>query len=155
MVVFAFLRWVHIETRIRGGLHRRQNVYRTACQQILGFRAVGRHVRRGSVCFQGVEVGPFFDDQESVGPVFFLKAGAILEIDRGAVLDAAVLGFDGGDVGAKCLQDGVPHAGFGGDNGDDVNHGGVARHYARPPVIGLEFEMDVLGAARELVIESA
>ena len=30
--------------------------------------------------------------------------------------------------------------------------GGLAWHYARPPVIGLEYEMDVRGAARELLI---
>lgn len=30
--------------------------------------------------------------------------------------------------------------------------GGLAWHFARPPVIGLEYEMDVRGAARELVI---
>ena len=30
--------------------------------------------------------------------------------------------------------------------------GGLVWYYARPPVIGLEFEMDVRGAARELVL---
>jgi hypothetical protein len=30
--------------------------------------------------------------------------------------------------------------------------GGLAWHFARPPVIGLEFEMDVRGAARELLL---
>lgn len=30
--------------------------------------------------------------------------------------------------------------------------GGLTWHFARPPVVGLEFEMDVRGAARELVI---
>ncbi|HVL58068.1 MAG TPA: hypothetical protein VM491_16345 [Burkholderiaceae bacterium] len=30
--------------------------------------------------------------------------------------------------------------------------GGLAWHYARPPVIGLEFEMDVRGAVRELLL---
>jgi len=30
--------------------------------------------------------------------------------------------------------------------------GGLVWYYARPPVVGLEFEMDVRGAARELVI---
>jgi hypothetical protein len=30
--------------------------------------------------------------------------------------------------------------------------GGLTWHFARPPVIGLEFEMDVRGAARELVV---
>jgi hypothetical protein len=30
--------------------------------------------------------------------------------------------------------------------------GGLSWHFARPPVIGLEYEMDVRGAARELVI---
>jgi hypothetical protein len=30
--------------------------------------------------------------------------------------------------------------------------GGLSWHFARPPVIGLEFEMDVRGAARELVV---
>lgn len=30
--------------------------------------------------------------------------------------------------------------------------GGLAWHFARPPVIGLEYEMDVRGAARELLI---
>ena len=30
--------------------------------------------------------------------------------------------------------------------------GGLAWHYARPPVVGLEYEMDVHGAAREIVI---
>jgi hypothetical protein len=30
--------------------------------------------------------------------------------------------------------------------------GGLAWHYARPPVIGLEFEMDVRGAAREIAL---
>jgi hypothetical protein len=30
--------------------------------------------------------------------------------------------------------------------------GGLAWHYAKPPVIGLEYEMDVRGAAREIVI---
>ena len=30
--------------------------------------------------------------------------------------------------------------------------GGLAWHYARPPVIGLEYEMDVRGAAREIVL---
>jgi len=31
-------------------------------------------------------------------------------------------------------------------------HGGLSWHFARPPVVGLEFEMDVRGAARELLI---
>ena len=30
--------------------------------------------------------------------------------------------------------------------------GGVSWHYCRPPVVGLEFEMDVRGAAREIVL---
>jgi len=30
--------------------------------------------------------------------------------------------------------------------------GGLAWHFARPPVVGLEFEMDVRGAAREIVL---
>ena len=30
--------------------------------------------------------------------------------------------------------------------------GGLSWTYARPPVIGLEFEMDVRGAAREIVL---
>ena len=30
--------------------------------------------------------------------------------------------------------------------------GGLAWHFARPPVVGLEYEMDVRGAARELVL---
>lgn len=30
--------------------------------------------------------------------------------------------------------------------------GGLAWHYARPPVIGLEYEMDVRGAAREIIL---
>ncbi len=30
--------------------------------------------------------------------------------------------------------------------------GGLSWHFARPPVIGLEYEMDVRGAAREIVI---
>ena len=30
--------------------------------------------------------------------------------------------------------------------------GGLAWHYARPPVVGLEYEMDVRGAAREIVL---
>lgn len=30
--------------------------------------------------------------------------------------------------------------------------GGLTWHYARPPVIGLEFEMDVRGAAREIIL---
>ena len=33
-----------------------------------------------------------------------------------------------------------------------VAAGGLAWHFARPPLIGLEYEMDVRGAARELVI---
>ena len=30
--------------------------------------------------------------------------------------------------------------------------GGLAWHFSRPPVIGLEYEMDVRGAAREIVV---
>jgi len=30
--------------------------------------------------------------------------------------------------------------------------GGLSWHFARPPVIGLEYEMDVRGAAREIVV---
>jgi hypothetical protein len=30
--------------------------------------------------------------------------------------------------------------------------GGLSWHLARPPVVGLEFEMDVRGAAREIVL---
>ena len=33
-----------------------------------------------------------------------------------------------------------------------AGEGGLAWHYSRPPVIGLEFEMDVRGPAREIVI---
>jgi hypothetical protein len=33
-----------------------------------------------------------------------------------------------------------------------AGEGGLAWHYCRPPVIGLEFEMDVRGPAREIVI---
>ena len=31
--------------------------------------------------------------------------------------------------------------------------GGVVWYYARPPVVDLEFEMDVRGAAREIVLQ--
>jgi hypothetical protein len=30
--------------------------------------------------------------------------------------------------------------------------GGLTWHHARPPVVGLEYEMDVRGAAREIVL---
>jgi len=30
--------------------------------------------------------------------------------------------------------------------------GGLSWHFARPPVIGLEYEMDVRGTAREIVV---
>ena len=33
-----------------------------------------------------------------------------------------------------------------------ASHGGLVWYYAQPPVIGLEYEMDVRGAAREIVI---
>jgi hypothetical protein len=33
-----------------------------------------------------------------------------------------------------------------------VAPGGLSWHFARPPVVGLEFEMDVRGAAREIVL---
>ena len=58
---------------------------------------------------------------KGVGAVFRLKRGPP-RVDRGAVLDAALFGLDGGDVGAEFLQDRVAHAGLGGDDGDDVDH---------------------------------
>ena len=36
--------------------------------------------------------------------------------------------------------------------GRGANAGGLTWHFARPPVQGLDFEMDVRGLARELVI---
>jgi hypothetical protein len=33
-----------------------------------------------------------------------------------------------------------------------IGAAGLTWHYARPPVIDLEFEMDVRGAAREIVL---
>ena len=57
-----------------------------------------------------------------VGAEFRLKAADALGIDRGAVFDAAFLGVDRRHVGVKFLQDRVAHAGFGGDDGDNVDH---------------------------------
>ena len=71
-----------------------------------------------------------------------------LGVDRGAVLDAALLGVDRRHVRAELVQDGVAHAGLGGDHGDDVDHvgrssavggAGRSRRSGPPrPVIGAE-----------------
>ena len=66
----------------------------------------------------------------------------------------AALGFgwqDAISTQAYTVQD------IGASVGDEIvrkgaTPGGLAWHFARPPVVGLEYEMDVRGAAREIVI---
>ena len=93
-----------------------------ARDQVLDLGGVGGHVRRGGVRLQRVQRLPLLDDDERVGAELRLERCPALGIDRGAVLDAALLGVHGGHVGAEGCQDGVALAGLGGDDGDDVDH---------------------------------
>src|SRR5262245_40614861 len=72
---------------------------------------------------QRLGVAPFFHENEGVPTDLRLKAAEALGVDRDVVLDAAVLRTHRGEVGARGLQYAVPHAGLGGDDGDDVDHG--------------------------------
>jgi len=62
------------------------------------------------------------DHEEGVGAPVGLDRQGVVGVDRGAILDAALLRLDGGNVGAERLQDGVALAGLCGDDCDDVDH---------------------------------
>src|SRR5262245_5438111 len=64
---------------------------------------------------------PLLDDDEGVRPE--LGERAAIGVDRGAVLDAALLGMHRRHIGLEVPEDLVPLAGLGGDDGDDVDHG--------------------------------
>src|SRR5689334_4714757 len=65
---------------------------------------------------------PLLDHDEGVGAELGLERTHALGVDRGAVLDAALLGTHRRHVGAEVAEDLVPLAGLGGDDGDDVDH---------------------------------
>ena len=94
-----------------------------ARNHVLGLRRISRHVRRRRMRLQRVHARPFLEHQKGIRAVLRLKLGAVLKIDGGPLLDAALFPFDRGDIGAERLQDGRAHAGLGGDDGDDVDHG--------------------------------
>ena len=91
-------------------------------EQVLGLGRVGRHVRRGRVRLERIDALPLLDDDEAVGTELGLDLEVARRVDRGAVLDAALFGAHGGNVGAEGFENGLALAGFGGDDGDDVDH---------------------------------
>ena len=93
---------------------------RAVGDEVLVLGAVGLHVLRGAMGLEIVHGLPLFDDHESVRAE--LGERAAIGVDRGAVLDAALLGMHGRHVGLEVLEDLVALAGLGGDYGDDVNH---------------------------------
>src|SRR5436309_15939711 len=75
---------------------RRQNVDHAARDHVLGLGAVGCHVRRGGVGLERVHAVPLLDGEEGVRSPSGLDRQRVVGIDRGAVLDAALLGAHGG-----------------------------------------------------------
>jgi very-short-patch-repair endonuclease len=84
--------------RPQPGSDGRQDVDRAARDQVFRLRPVRRHVGRGGVGLERVHTLPLLHDDEGVRPVAGLEAEGVLGVDRGAVLDAARLGEDVGDV---------------------------------------------------------
>src|ERR1700719_2673646 len=59
---------------------------------------------------------------KGVGAELRLKAADALGVHRWPVFDTSLLGMDRRHVGVKFLQDRLPHAGFGGDDCNHVDH---------------------------------
>ena len=104
----------------------RQNVDYPISDQILGSSAIRFHVRRNSMRPQSRKAGPFFNDDQSVRAIGRLSGTSVWRVDGGLVAKAPILGQNGGDIGLKFFEQLTPKAGFGGDDGDnmDVGHEG-------------------------------
>src|SRR5437764_432133 len=73
---------------------------------------------------ESLDTLPLLHHDVGIGSELGLDAAHAFGIDRGAVLDAALLRMDRRHVGVEDLQDCVAHAGLGGDDGEDVDHAG-------------------------------
>src|SRR5215472_15408887 len=94
----------------------------TARDHVAGLGGIGGHVRRGGMRPQRLGALPLLDHDKGVGSKLGLKAADTLGVDRGPVFDATLLGVNRGYVGTKLLEDRLAHAGFGGDDCDDMDH---------------------------------
>ncbi len=79
-------------------------------------------MRRAGVGLERRGVAPLLDEDERVGTELGLEAAEAFGVDGEPILDAAILGADGGKVGSCRFQYGFTLAGLGGDDGDDVDH---------------------------------
>src|SRR5256885_16937899 len=86
-------------------LRGREDVDDAARDQLLRLRAVGGHVRRRGVRLERLQALPLLDHQERVVAALLLERSRRIGVDRGAVLDAALLGVDAGHVGAEGGED--------------------------------------------------
>ncbi len=91
-----------------------------ARDQVLHLGRVRGHVRRARVRLQRLGVAPLFDEDECIGAEFGLKTPKSFGVDGEAVLDAAILGANGGNVGSGHSQYGFTLTRLGGDDGYDV-----------------------------------
>src|SRR4051794_2346047 len=76
---------------------------------------------RGQVAFEVLDARPFLEDRDDVRSWGVLGRDAGGMVDRGAVLDAALLGQDEGDDLAELGQEGLAAPLVELDDGDDVN----------------------------------
>src|SRR5437868_5781545 len=107
--------------KLRGG---GEDVDLAIGEEVARLAGISLHMRRGGMRLQMIEALPLLDDDKGIGAVF--GARPAFGIDRGTVFDAARLGVDGRHVGAEMAQHFVAFAGFGSDDGDNMNHGDMA-----------------------------
>src|SRR3954469_23704192 len=90
--------------------------------QLLDLGGVRSHVRRGRVRLERLGIAPLFDHDECVGTKFRLEAAYSIGVNSRSVLDAAILGANGGNVGSKRFEYFFALARVGGEDGYNVDH---------------------------------
>src|SRR5262249_44536310 len=93
LLMESSLRWAGPEQApCRRALRRRKNVNHPAGDVLFRLRRVRRHVRSRGMRLERVHAFPFLDHDEGVRAVLGLNGQRGIGVDRGAVLDAALLG---------------------------------------------------------------
>src|SRR6516225_6787660 len=106
----------------RVGSTRLQYVDHAALDHVAGLGGVCGHMRGCGMRLESLGAFPLLDDDKRVGAEFGLEIPDALRIDRWPVFDTAFLGMHRRHIGVELLQDRFAHAGFGGDDGDDMDH---------------------------------
>src|SRR5215470_5937730 len=99
-----------------------EDVNDAAGDHVAGLGGVSGHMWGRSVRLQRFGALPFLDHDESIRAKFRLEITNALGIDRRPVFDTAFLTVNRRHVGVEFLQDRLTHAGFGGDDRNDMNH---------------------------------